>query len=310
VGNRGTTRGPRPQSPTRRPLVHRCAQAFHRLSTGFAPNPVHNVETLPTRRPQNLQQEIHRRPQPVGSFVTVCVCPHRFPQAPSTSVQNPGGELSTAGDKPWGRTVDNNGTPGTAESVSGRGLAGPRPQSRGTRGRRVLPSRRRGCPAIRPRPVVGARAGPSDPGESAAQDSRQVLAGQAAGERIRLRVGIRAGRAGRCERWPMQALCGVGLARGGCRSSRGRVVPEDGHSGVGFARRRRLLAGVHGHAPPFRRGVCPAGGPQLAREHGHGGRHTGVSNTRGAMPVVRRGSGLRPFRWDAGGCRYPILSCS
>ena len=143
VGNQGTNRGPRPQSRTRRPLVHRCAQAFHRLSTGFAPSPVHNVETPPTRRPQNLQQEIHTRPQPVGIFVTVCVCPHRFPQAPSTSVQKLPPELSTAGDKPWGRAVDNNGTPSRAKSVSGRGLAGP--IFLGYAGLRVPPPGRRRC---------------------------------------------------------------------------------------------------------------------------------------------------------------------
>jgi hypothetical protein len=82
VGNQGTNPGLGPQSSSKRAL----STVVHRLSTGFVPRGVDNVETLPTRRPQNLQQEIHTLPQAVDNRVTLRVCPHRFPQALSTSV--------------------------------------------------------------------------------------------------------------------------------------------------------------------------------------------------------------------------------
>ena len=78
-------------------VVHRCPPAIHRISTGFVPRAVDSVGTLPARRPQNLQQEIHTLPQAVDRDVTLRVCPHRFPQGRSTSVGN-GRGLSTAGD--------------------------------------------------------------------------------------------------------------------------------------------------------------------------------------------------------------------
>lgn len=84
--NQGTNPGLCPQSAGRPRFVHRCPPVIHRLSTGFVPRPGDNAGTLPGRRPQNLQQEIHSRPQAVGTAVTLCDCPHRFPQASSTSV--------------------------------------------------------------------------------------------------------------------------------------------------------------------------------------------------------------------------------
>jgi len=105
--------------------------------------------TLPPRRPQNLQQEIHRRPQAVDKNVTLRTCPHRFPQDLSTSVRNAGARLSTAGDNSWGQMVDNVGTPPSHRGP--RQTAAPHPGSAGTLrplglvvGPAHLPVRRRG----------------------------------------------------------------------------------------------------------------------------------------------------------------------
>ena len=99
-----------------RPVVHRCPPAIHRISTGFVPRAGDNAGTLPARRPQNLQQQIHTRPQAVDGEVTVGTCPHRFPQHLSTSVRKIGSACPPLGTNPWGRTVDNVGTPGAAKS--------------------------------------------------------------------------------------------------------------------------------------------------------------------------------------------------
>ena len=113
VGNQGTNPGLDPQSPTGLTVVHRRPPVIHRISTGFVPRPVYNVGTLPCRCPQSLQQEIHTRPQAVNSEMTLCACPHRFPQGLSTSV----GFTATGypplginpGDNLWTR-VENVGT--------------------------------------------------------------------------------------------------------------------------------------------------------------------------------------------------------
>jgi hypothetical protein len=113
VGNQGINLGLRPQSPRHPKVVHRCPPAIHRLSTRFVPRPVDSVGTRPARRPQSLQQEIHTRPQSMDNFVTLRVCPHRFPQDLSTSVGR-----APAGCPPLGITscerlcisVDNVGT--------------------------------------------------------------------------------------------------------------------------------------------------------------------------------------------------------
>ena len=123
VGNQGTNPGLRPQSPTRAAVVHRCPPAIHRLSTGFVPRPGDSAGTPPTRRPQNLQQEIHTPPQAVDRDVTLGTCPHRFPQELSTSVRKTRASCPPLGTNPWGRTVDNVGTP-VGENRTRRGLAG------------------------------------------------------------------------------------------------------------------------------------------------------------------------------------------
>lgn len=86
VDNQGINPGLCPQGSRRRRVVHRCPPVIHRISTDFVPRPVDSGETQLPRCPQFLQQEIHRRPQAVESFVTLRVCPHRFPQELSTSV--------------------------------------------------------------------------------------------------------------------------------------------------------------------------------------------------------------------------------
>jgi hypothetical protein len=93
-------------------VVHRCPPAIHRLSTGFVPVPGDNVGTIPARRPQNLQQEIHTPPQAVGKNVTLGTCPHRFPQGLSTSVRRAVISCPPLGITSCVRAVDNVGTPG------------------------------------------------------------------------------------------------------------------------------------------------------------------------------------------------------
>jgi hypothetical protein len=113
VGNRGITRGLHPQAAAVGSVVHRRPQAIHRLSTGFIPCAVDYAGTLLARRPQNLQQVIHRRPQAVRSFVTLRVCPHRYPQGWSTSVERGVRRFPPSGDRACGRlwtSVDNVGT--------------------------------------------------------------------------------------------------------------------------------------------------------------------------------------------------------
>jgi hypothetical protein len=151
------------------PVVHRCPPVVHRISTGFVPKPGDNAETLPARRPQNLQQEIHTPPQGVGKKVTVRTCPHRFAQELSTSVVD--GEISCPplGITSWGRGVDNLGTrrcprggcgcarwsstcdrPCACSGVSALGRTGDRPSRR--------PSRSEAAPLRRGRPFSpGAR---------------------------------------------------------------------------------------------------------------------------------------------------------
>lgn len=120
VDNQGINPRLRPQSLTVRAFVHRCPQAVPRLSTGFIPCPVQNVGTLPGRRPQNLQQEIHRRPQAVDKDVTVRVCPHRFPQGSCTSVGCGVSSYPPSGDRACGDlwiSVENVGTKPTRSDV-------------------------------------------------------------------------------------------------------------------------------------------------------------------------------------------------
>jgi hypothetical protein len=112
------------------PVVHRCPPAIHRISTGFVPWLGDNAGTLPTRRPQNLQQVIHTPPQAVDRNVTLSACPHRFPQGLSTSVRNGRASCPPLGTKPWGRTVDNVGTVVGEKMRHVRGLAGPRQRER------------------------------------------------------------------------------------------------------------------------------------------------------------------------------------
>jgi hypothetical protein len=101
------------------PVVHGCPPVVHRISTGFVPRPGDNAETLPTRRPQNLQQEIHTPPQGVGTEVTLRTCPHRFAQGLSTSVVDGGMRCPPLGITSWGRPVDNLGTRRCGRRVCG-----------------------------------------------------------------------------------------------------------------------------------------------------------------------------------------------
>jgi hypothetical protein len=114
---------PRPASTVADPtaVVHRCPPAIHRLSTGFVPCPGDNVGTLPARRPQNLQQEIHTPPQGVGRNVTLGACPHRFPQGLSTSVRSAARACPPLGITSCVRPVDNVGTTGLSSRVCERG---------------------------------------------------------------------------------------------------------------------------------------------------------------------------------------------
>ena len=131
VGNQGTNPGFGSTVVERTGVVHRCPPAIHRLSTGFVPGPGDNAETIRVRRPQNLQQEIHSRPQAVDKDVTPSDCPHRFPQGLSTSVRNGRAGYPPLGINPWGQPVDNVGTtplrPGVDEENSHRRPRCPRP---------------------------------------------------------------------------------------------------------------------------------------------------------------------------------------
>ena len=127
MGNQGTN--PRSGSTVAdlTSVVHRCPPVIHRISTGFVPRPVDDVATLPARRPQNLQQAIHTRPQDVDRDVTHRVCPHRFPQELSTSVGSGSEACPPLGINPCERlwtSVDNVGTKPSRPYVDrlGRGV--------------------------------------------------------------------------------------------------------------------------------------------------------------------------------------------
>jgi hypothetical protein len=103
------------------------------LSTGYPPD-IHRVCAQPCGRRWDATDSSSPEPSTGNPHSSTgggqrCDC-----ECLSTSI-SPGvvhicGErrrrLSTAGDKSWGRTVDNNGTVTRAKSVHGRGLAGPR----------------------------------------------------------------------------------------------------------------------------------------------------------------------------------------
>jgi hypothetical protein len=132
------------------PVVHRCPPAIHRISTGFVPWPGDNAGTLPTRRPQNLQQAIHTPPQAVDENVTLSACPHRFPQGLSTSVRNGRVGCPPLGTNPWGRAVDNVGTVAGEKMRHVRGLAAAVALPRGAVGRGGAQSAMRRPAALRP----------------------------------------------------------------------------------------------------------------------------------------------------------------
>jgi hypothetical protein len=160
------------------PVVHRCPPVVHRISTGFVPRPGDNAETLPTRRPQNLQQEIHTPPQGVGTEVTLGTCPHRFAQGLSTSVVDGGMRCPPLGITSWGRPVDNLGTRRCGRGVCGCARRVPvgRPRSSTRRDRCAcsgVSARGRASDRLLAGPAAGygldrLRPGPDDSGQTGA----------------------------------------------------------------------------------------------------------------------------------------------